>query len=106
MAPGTPRQASLEPLRWRLRLPRAALAFAEPTLVPSSVAPRVPWGEVPGGPGLRHAAAATGSSRSARRVHVVAVLAQARSGLRPLSIPVLAARCRPRPCCPAQDAQV
>ena len=47
MAPGTARQASLEPLHWRLRLPRAALAVAEPTLVRSGVAPRALWGQVP-----------------------------------------------------------
>jgi hypothetical protein len=50
MAPGAARQASLEPLRWRLRLPRAALAVAEPTLVRSGVAPRALCGQVPGGP--------------------------------------------------------
>src|SRR5260370_18890104 len=44
MAPGAARQASLEPVRWRLRLPRAALAVAEPTLVRSGVAPRALWG--------------------------------------------------------------
>jgi len=47
MAPGTAPQASLEPPRWRLRLPRAALAVAEPTLVRSGVAPRALW-QLPG----------------------------------------------------------
>jgi hypothetical protein len=61
---GPARQASLEPLRWRLRLPRAALTVAEPTLVRSGVAPRALWGQVPGdpaGPACRAAARLAGS---------------------------------------------
>src|SRR5262249_56114011 len=64
MALGHGTQTSLEPLGWRLRLPRAALAFAEPTLVRSGVAPRALWGEVPGepaGPACRTAAGLIGS---------------------------------------------
>src|SRR5258708_25502304 len=47
MAPGTARQASLEPLRWRLRLPRAALALlnlrlSDPPLRPEPSGDRSP----------------------------------------------------------------